>query len=429
MRRGLSPWGGTSPKDFNLFIFIKLIVLVIFLVGCSQYFQENEYIAKDISISTSAPAPPPPADESEIPAQPHEPLPISEHDLVEYWLGQLSTEEKIGQLFMLRLPWQTLYADASVKSLLEEIPAGGVILFGDNVDSVEQVTALTIALQALSRVPLLIAVDEEGGRVSRVGRLFEQGATTSAYSIGQSPNPETLAFETGEYIGRELTRFGINMNFAPVADVWSNPKNEVIGQRAFGREAEAVSFLVELSVQGLHAGGAMAVVKHFPGHGDTYEDSHFKLAVYHHPLNRFNEKEALPFISGITAGAEGVMVGHITTPYIGGHSPLLGWMQPYIDSGKLPATFSDFWLQTVLRGEMGFNGLIITDALEMRALTDRFNCGQIALGAFLAGADILLLPHNLSEAFETMLNGYRKGLFNEERLNQSVRRILRAKIS
>jgi len=346
--------------------------------------------------------------------------------IIEYQLSQLTIEEKIGQLFMLRLPWQTLYVNEAVENLFEAIPMGGVILFADNVASARQVLNLTTELQEFSHLPLLIATDEEGGRVSRAGRLFSSGATPSAYEIGQSLYPESQAFETGLYIGQELTMLGINMNFAPVADIWSNPENTVIGNRAFGQTADAVAPLVEAMVNGLHEGGVMAVVKHFPGHGDTYEDSHFQLAVHRHDLELWQNSEALPFISGINADANGVMMGHIATPEIRGHRAVLDWMQPWIDSDNLPATFSDFWHNT-LRNELYFDGLIITDALEMRALTDHFTCGQIALGAFLAGADILLIPTNPREAFQALLHGYETGLFDEERLNESVRRILRAK--
>jgi len=308
------------------------------------------------------------------------------------------------------LPWQTTEITPRVENLFSQIPMGGVILFSDNVVSAEQVSALTSDLQTLSPFPLLIATDEEGGRVSRVGRLFENGVTPRAYDITSL----SQAFETGETIGRELAALGINMNFAPVADIWSNPQNEVIGKRAFGRTAEAVAPMVEATVKGLHAGGVMAVVKHFPGHGDTYEDSHEQLAVHSHGFERWLSTEALPFISGIDAGVTGVMVGHIATPEI--------------NQTNIPATFSEFWLNDILRGQLGFDGLIITDALEMHALTDNYSCGQIAVNAFLAGADVLLIPSKPQEAFEAMLDAYNQGVFDEERLNQSVRLILKAKL-
>jgi beta-N-acetylhexosaminidase len=164
-----------------------------------------------------------------------------------------------------------------------------------------------------------------------------------------------------------------------------------------------------------------------PGHGDTYEDSHFRLAFYPHDRQRFHSVEALPFLYGISAGADGVMVGHISTPLLQNKEPVLYWMGPWLESGTLPATFSDFWLQDILRGEMGFDGLIITDALDMRALTDHFTVEQIAVGAFLAGADILLMPTHTERAFYALLEAYRTGVITTERLNESVRRILTVK--
>ena len=353
--------------------------------------------------------------------QSHEPLLPS--DFIEYWLAQLTLEEKIGQLIMPRLPRGTLTAEG-LQPWLDAIPFGGFIIFADNVQTVEQIQLLTSGLQAKARLPLLISVDEEGGRVSRVGRLFEGGATPAAFDIGKM---ELCAYEISLQNAKRLFSLGINMNFAPVADIWSNPANAVIGNRAFGHTAELVSPMVAASVQGLQNNGVFATIKHFPGHGDTYEDSHFQLAFHNHDIYRFWAKEALPFVSGIEAGAAAVMTGHISTPQVYGHATLLPWMQPWIDSGNLPATFSSFWQQDILRGELGFEGLIITDGLEMRALTNYFSCGQIALGAFLAGADILLIPANPFEAFEALVNGYAEGYFDMERLNKSVRRILQVK--
>ena len=352
--------------------------------------------------------------------------PSQTDDIVAYWLSTLTLEEKIGQLIMPRLPWQTTAMTPTLQSWLDQVPFGGFILFTDNAESLEQVTQLTTDLQSWANLPLLISIDEEGGRVSRVGRLFEGGPTQAAFDIGLTGDTQH-AYDIAATNANRLRGLGINTNFAPVADVWSNPANQVIGTRAFGHSPSVVSPMVAATVNGLQNNGVLATLKHFPGHGDTYEDSHFQLAFHNHDIYRFWEIEALPFIAGIEAGAAAIMTGHISTPYIGGHQALLPWMQPWIDSGDLPATFSSFWLQDVLRGQMGFEGLIVTDGLEMRALADHFTCGQIALGAFLAGADILLIPTNPVEAFTALVDGYHQGLFTRERLVESVTRILNAK--
>lgn len=344
---------------------------------------------------------------------------------VEYFLENLSLEEKIAQLIMPRLPWQTTEITPGA-SWLHEIPFGGFILFSDNVVSIEQVQALTASLQAQARLPLLISTDEEGGRVSRVGRLFEYGPHRPAFEF-RGPISDVYPYTAGWITGERLTALGINMNLAPVADIWSNPANAVIGDRAFGSTPEEAIVGIVATVTGLQEWGIFATLKHFPGHGDTYEDSHYQLAFHNHGIDRFWEVEALPFIAGIEAGVAAVMPGHISTPQITGHKALLPWMEPWIESGNLPATFSSFWLQDILRGELGFDGVIITDGLEMRALTDHFTCGQIALGAFLAGADILLIPANPVEAYTALVDGYHAGYFDMYRLDESVRRILMLK--
>jgi len=277
-------------------------------------------------------------------------------------------------------------------------------------------------------LPLLMSVDEEGGRVSRVGHLFPDGPTPSALEIGQSGNLE-WAYEVGQTLADRLIYLGFNMNFAPVADIWSNPANTVIGNRAFGHTAEEVSPFVIATVEGKQNNGVFAVLKHFPGHGDTNEDSHFELAFHNFGRERFLELESRPFIAGIEANVTGVMMAHISTPEFKHlqHPPLFDFLIPWHENGNLPATFSSYWIRDVLRGEMGFEGLVITDALDMRAISDNFDDGQTALAAFLAGVDILLMPVNVENAFNAMVEAYHNGIFTRERLNESVRRILREK--
>jgi len=406
--------------------FFALLLFALFLVACATVDPVDDPVRvvydpppRDYPEEEPPVYPVPPDLPPDLPPEPPEP------SFEDYWLARLTLEEKIGQLIMIRLPWQTTAVNAGVRDLIEAVPVGGVILFADNVASIRQLQTLTEDLQALVCLPMFIATDEEGGRVSRIGRLFTP-PVPPAFDIGRRGDP-AAAYTAAQTIGRRLATLGINMNFAPVADIWSNPANTVIGNRAFGRDLETVGDMVEASVRGFASGGVLSVVKHFPGHGDTYEDSHYQLAFHPHGRERFDEMEAVPFLRGIRAGSDGVMIGHISTPAFEENRSLLYWMAPWVESGALPATFSDFWLQDVLRGEMGFDGLIITDALDMRALSDHFTCAQIALGAFLAGADILLMPINPRQAFQALLDGYHSGLFDLHRLHQSLRRILRAK--
>jgi beta-N-acetylhexosaminidase len=397
----------TAAKLNKLGVWLPVLLAALVIISCITTPDERRVSMDELK---------------DTPMKDDTPMEVSFED---YWLGRLTMEEKIGQLIMPRLPMRATSVDANVTNFFAEIPFGGIILFSENVRSIEQVKQLTSNLQSLSELPLFISVDEEGGRVSRVGYLFPQRAPIAA-GIGSRANTDE-AYNWAAHTGQQLKELGINMNFAPVADIFTNPVNTVIGNRAFGNESEIVATMVEITVRALSATGILAVVKHFPGHGDTKEDSHFQLAIHHHGRERFDQVEGIPFRRGINALVPAVMIGHISTPAFTGSRAVLPWMEPWIESGLLPATFSDFWIREVLREEMGFTGLVITDALEMRALQDHFTCEQIALGAFLAGADILLVPSNPHITYQTLLEGFRSGIFTEERLDESVRRILRAK--
>jgi len=326
-------------------------------------------------------------------------------DPIDEFITGMNINEKIGQLFIVRMPNMN-----QAERLIRNYHIGGFILFGSDVSSIEQVQNLTSHLQGMSNIPLFIAVDEEGGRVSRVGRLFPE-RSGSAFSIGQTGKPQN-AYDAYYGIGTKLRYLGFNMNFAPVADVWSNPANTVIGDRSFGTEPELVAEMVAAAVKGLQSADILAVIKHFPGHGDTYEDSHYSRTFYHHDRARFDAIEAVPFKRGIEAGAEGVMMGHIITP------------QMLTETPHLPATFSSYFMEQILREEMGFGGLIITDALDMRALSRYYSQEEIVLNAFINGADILLMPDNPSVAVNAMVEAFNNGYFTEERLHESLRRIL-----
>ena len=331
---------------------------------------------------------------------------------IEGHLSRMSVDEKIGQLFVVRLSGGHVI-NSTARALMNDYHIGGFILFAPNVSSIEQVQRLTSALQEASSFPLFIAIDEEGGRVSRIRTLFNPRIGT-AYSIGQSGDTQN-AYDAAYTIGERLGKLGVNMNFAPVADIWSNPVNSVIGDRAYGREPNITGEMTAAAVRGFREAGVLSVVKHFPGHGDTNEDSHYEQAVYPHDKERFDSIEAYPFRRGIEAGADGVMIGHIVTP------------QMHPDEPALPAVLSGYWIQEILRKDWGYDGLVITDALDMEGLTRYYSGEEIALRAFAAGGDILLMPVNVSIAVNAIRNAYNQGSITEERLDESVRRILRAK--
>ncbi|MDR1539153.1 MAG: glycoside hydrolase family 3 protein [Clostridiales bacterium] len=318
------------------------------------------------------------------------------------YIASMTLEEKIGQLFNVR-------ANESDLDVVSRLRLGGVTLFAENMRTPSQTKSLCQKYQSKAEIPLIIAVDEEGGRVSRLNNMNGNKAYKSASEIGKTKDP-SKAEASAERAGKELLSLGINMDFAPVADIWSNSANTVIGDRAYGTTAAEVSPMVKAAVKGFHNAGILSSIKHFPGHGDTAEDSHMERAVYNHDLDRLKSSELKPFQAGIDAGADAVMVGHIAAPKITGNN--------------MPADMLPFFMKDILRDEMGFDGLIITDALDMGGVAQEFGSGEAAVKAFLAGADILLLPKDVDAAFKAVENACKDGRISEDRLNESVKRIL-----
>ncbi len=334
-------------------------------------------------------------------------------------LAALSTEQRVGQLFMPAFPVDQrgrglLAVDDNVRRLMQQIQPGGVLLVGLNVDSTEQLTRLIQELQQNAALPLLIATDHEGGAVSRISASGKIPATSipSPHVVGAVADP-ALAYRLGAVIGRELRSLGIQVNFAPVADLRTNPGNTVIGERSFGSDPEVVGRIVAALVRGMQQHGVAAVLKHFPGHGDTYEDSHYEAATVRHSRQRLQTVEMVPFRYGIDAGAIGVMTAHISVPAVTGD--------------RTPATLSSELLGPILRSELGFGSLVFSDALNMHALTRYYHRSRVALQAFEAGVDVLVHPERPLEAYQTVLEAVQSGRISAERLERSVRAILEVK--
>ena len=286
---------------------------------------------------------------------------------------------------------------------------GGVVLFGWNVESVEQLRELTAGLRAEGDV--LVGIDEEGGDVTRL-----EVATGSSYpgnaALGAVDDLE-LTERVAASIGADLAEVGVNLNLAPVADVNTNPHNPVIGIRSFGPDGEAVARHVAASVRGLQSAGVAACAKHFPGHGDTSQDSHHELPV----VESFREEALLPFRAAVDAGVEAIMTAHIVVRSV----------------GVTPATMSRAILQDLLREELGYEGLVITDALEMRAISATVGVEEGAVRALEAGADALCLGHDLfDESVESvrgaLLEAVRSGRLTESRLAEAAQRVRRVAI-
>lgn len=336
---------------------------------------------------------------------------------------ELTLEQSVAQLFFVT-PDQltgvdkTTVAGTVTREAFEDCPVGGMILMENNLQSEEQIRQLTDGYQTISKetvgIPIFIGIDEEGGRVARIANagIMETPRFDSMYEIGLSGNPER-AYQAGKEIGSYLAELGIDTDFAPVADVWSNPKNQVIGDRSFGSDPEAVTEMVREAVRGFHDSGICTAIKHFPGHGNTAEDSHSGFAYNYGTKDELEKTEWKPFMAGIEEKSEFVMAGHICCPNI--------------VPEEIPASLSAELMTGILRNEMHFDGIIITDAMDMGAITTHFSGGEAAVQAIEAGVDMILMPEDLREAYEAVLQAVREGRIREERIRESVSRILTLK--
>ena len=355
-------------------------------------------------------------------------------------LSSMTLEQKVGQLFLIQpeqldstlppapnkktkkdkkakvqaaaRPSHTQLTPA-MKETLRRYPPGGFILFSKNIVTPEQLKRFTGELRQACPIPPFIAVDEEGGRIARIARTQGFGVPTfkSARTIGKTGAPQQ-AREMGSAIGAYLAEYGFNLNFAPVADVDSNPENTVIGNRAFGSDPKLVSAMVGSYLEGLHGQGVMGCLKHFPGHGDTKGDTHTGAVTLNKTWEELQRTELIPFVGNLDR-ADSVMVAHIT-------------LRKVTRDGR-PATLSRDLVTGKLRGELGYDGLVITDAMSMGAIQKHYSPANAAVLAIEAGNDVVLTPWDYRKAFEGVLQAVRKGRLTEERLNESVRRILRAK--
>ena len=356
--------------------------------------------------------------------------PISPKDEVEEQLAKMTLREKVGQMFYVRMEtldttihWNT-YADLQENPLLEvnqtmrdvneRYPVGGLILYAWNIDNESQLSKLIAQIRALNGQPLL-CIDEEGGRVSRIANNpnFNVKKYESMSAIGATGDPAN-AYECGNTIGTYLHHYGFDIDFAPVADVNTNPENIIIGARAFSDDPAVAAPMVTNYLQGLKDAGVTGCIKHFPGHGDTKTDTHFGYASTQKTWAEMLDCEMVTFKAGIAWGCQLVMTAHIGAPKVTG--------------SDVPSTMSPIILQDKLRGELGYQNIIITDGMEMGAITQQYTSAEAAVGSIQAGVDIVLGPKNLVEAFDAVMAAVEKGTITEERINQSVRRILKLKM-
>ncbi|AZS14706.1 beta-N-acetylhexosaminidase [Paenibacillus lutimineralis] len=331
-------------------------------------------------------------------------------------LTQWTLEQKIGQLFI--CGFHSLTPDEQITTLTGKYHVGGVVYFRRNIESVRQLATLSHNLQKLPRshsdIPLIISIDQEGGMVAR---LDHDGISRipGNMTLGAVDDLQ-LTYDVAKLAAEEMLALGINMNFAPCIDVNNNPANPVIGVRSFGEDPTKVAEHGVAATRGYQEHGVIATVKHFPGHGDTAVDSHLGLAVVPHDKERLHHIELLPFRKGIEAGADAVMTAHV--------------IFPAFETEEIPATLSRRVLTELLREEMGFDGVIVTDCLEMHAIAKSCGIAEGAVRAIEAGADLVLVSHTLSDqiaAIEAVREAVVSGRISEDRINQSLQRILELK--
>jgi beta-N-acetylhexosaminidase len=327
---------------------------------------------------------------------------------------RMSLSQKVGQLFVSTVPGTT--AGQGGAALVRSYHLGGVIYFQPNLVDAGQVAALSNGLQTAAMaqspsVPLTIGTDEEGGTVARLDGIST--AFPGQMAAGATRDP-ALVRAAEHVVGQELRVLGLNLDYAPVADVNVAPANPVIGTRSFGSSPSLVATMTSAAIAGFHAAGVAAVAKHFPGHGDTNTDSHTGLPVIGHTLPLWEQIDAPPFEAAIRSGIDVIMSAHIVVPAL--------------DSSGTAATFSHEIITELLRGKLGYHGVVTTDSLQM-AGAQQYSDGQIAVRAILAGCDELLMPDNLATAYAAVLAAVRSGRISTARLDESVTRIITMKFA
>ncbi|NWQ44237.1 glycoside hydrolase family 3 C-terminal domain-containing protein [Bacillus sp. EB106-08-02-XG196] len=349
------------------------------------------------------------------------------YDLIGNAIKHMSMEEKVGQMLMPDFRnWNgknvTVMNDEIAK-LVKDYHLGGVILFRENTVTADQTTKLVSAYQeAAEKYGLLISIDQEGGIVTRL----QTGTDMPGNMALGATRSEELAEKIGRTIGEELNALGINMNFGPVLDINNNPDNPVIGVRSFGEDPELVANLGNAYIKGLHETGTAATAKHFPGHGDTAVDSHVGLPSVPHDIDRLKNVELYPFQQAMDTGIDAIMSAHVTFPKIDDTKAISKKDGTEV---AVPGTLSHKILTGLMREEMGFKGVIVTDAMNMGAIADHFGPVDAAIRAVKAGADILLMPVGIVDVANGLYDAVNSGDISESRLEQSVERILTLKLN
>lgn len=383
-----------------------ILSLLLALSACGTAPEEPALPSPDAEgVATPAPTPTP------------EPTPTPDPVLTraEELLAGMSLREKLCQLMIVRPEVLTgespvTAAGETTRLALEQYPVGGLIYSVDNLVTQEQTREMIENTQSYSKIPLIISADEEGGNV---GRLMYKLGTTFIHSMySYKDMGEDTAYQNALTIGTDMVSCLFNTDFAPVADVWTNPANTVIGDRAYSDEFGQASELVAAAVRGFTESGVICCVKHFPGHGDTSTDTHEGAAVVDKSLEELRAGEFLPFEAGIEAGVDMVMVGHVTVTAVDDE----------------PATISHEVITGLLREELGWDGVVVTDSLDMGALAG-YEIGEVCVKYLKAGGDIMLGIPDLAAALTALETAVTEGRLTEQRIDESALRVLMLKLS
>lgn len=340
---------------------------------------------------------------------------------VEKIVNNMTLEEKVGQIFMVapeavdKDGGSTTVFTENIEKEIEKYNLGGYILFASNIENQTQTQELINGLKKSSKIQPFVGVDEEGGRVARIGKNSAMGVEKiePMAQVGKSQNYER-ANEIGTTIGKYIKNLGFNLDFAPDTDVLTDSNNTEIGDRSFGNDPEVVGKMATEVVKGLQSENISTVLKHFPGHGGSIGNSHQGFSLSNRTEEELKKCEIVPFKTAIENGADCVMVAHMSLPNVTGDN--------------IPATLSKKVVTDMLKTELNFKGVVFSDSMSMGAITENYGTGDACVKAVEAGIDMVLMPENLDEAYNAVLEAVKNGKISQERLDDAVSRIIKAKI-
>lgn len=427
-----------SSRFRYLLTLINILILAFMITGCNKSLYETKdlkgnslqntinNINGDDNITTESNSPGSDSDKTESDTI-DEPLAskkttnqtsLESANSIDVLIDSMTLKQKIAQLFIVDFygmtdEYQIKDYTSTINSFLKNYQVGGVIYFAENIESREQLISMNSSFQKDLAIPLFISIDEEGGLVSRLGNA-DIGVThlPDASELGTKTSEEItqLAYD----LGLEIKALGFNMDFAPVLDVNTNPDNPVIGNRSFGSDPKVVGQIGSAFADGLSQAGVISSGKHFPGHGDTATDSHLGITIINHDLDRLNSIELKPFKEAIKNDIPSIMMGHISAPEITGDN--------------VPASLSPYMITELLRKDLGYEGLVLSDSLRMQAITDYYTPEEVGVMLLKAGGDLILIPDDFELTYNAILTAVKNGDISVSRINESLKRILQAKV-